>query len=346
MPQLEETYGVRISSSTETLECGVIEEMDIILLAGLGLAFYVAWGMGSTDGTMAPLAGSGFVSVNMAALLGSIMTFLGALFMGERVEKTIGKNLLVGIVTETDILIIVFSIATWLMVASYWRWPISATHSSIGASIGLGVIKWGVGGVAWENMSGVVVAWIASPLIGFIGAAVFTKVLKRFLRSRVTGLRQQMKMARISAFFLLFWVSLSSFSGGANDVANATAFLSALPEYNSFLVRAFAGIGMIVGLLILGRKVIRSVGLNLVELNPITGLAMQISVALTMFAGTWIGLPLSGTHVLVGAVTGLGLAEGVWINTKGLKEILYTWVATFLGAASVSIATYLILASL
>lgn len=320
--------------------------MEIILLAGLAIAFYVAWGIGSNDETMAPLAGSGFASVNVTALLGGIMAFFGAVLFGERVEETIGKKLLIGTPTYVDVLIIVFSIATWLTIASYRGWPISTTHSSVGASIGLGLIKWGTSGIAWNNLSGVVIAWIASPLVGFIGAILLAKILRRIIRSHVTGLRQQMRIARISAFFLVFWVSLTSFSRGANDVANATAFLSAMPQYDPLLVRTLGGIGMAIGLLILGRKVIRSVGLNLVKLNPVTGLATQISVALIMFIGTWAGLPLSGTHVLVGAITGLGLAEGIWINIKGLKEILYTWVATFIGAAGISVATYLIVTML
>jgi len=105
------------------------------------MAIYIAFSTGANDETMAPLARSGFVKVGMAALLGGIMAFFGAVFLGYKVEETIGKKLLVGTVTTTDAVIIVFSIATWLTVASYWGWPISTTHSSVGAAVGLGLMK-------------------------------------------------------------------------------------------------------------------------------------------------------------------------------------------------------------
>lgn len=318
-------------------------QMDVNLLAGFGMALYVAWGIGSNDATMATLAGSGFLNLKSTALLGGVMAFLGAVLLGQRVEATIGKNLLLGSITVIDVLIILFSTATWSTIASYRGWPISTTHSAVGAVMGLGLIKLGLDGIAWETLSGIAMAWAVSPLIGLIGALVLSKLLKWILRRRVHGLRQQMEISRISAFLLLFWASLTSFSRGANDVANVTAFLSNLPQYDPLLVRAIGGVGMTLGLVVLGRKVIRSVGSDLVELNPVTALAPQISVALTMFIGTWFGLPLSGTHILVGAIIGLGLAEGIWMNIKGITKILYIWVATFTGAAGITVAIYLII---
>ncbi len=64
-----------------------------------------------------------------------------------------------------------------------------------------------------------------------------------------------------------------------------------------------------------------------------------------MLVGTYFGIPLSGTHVLVGAVVGLGLSKGIWVNVKGVKEITYTWIATFLGAATISGAGYLLVST-
>ncbi|MCD6469424.1 inorganic phosphate transporter [Candidatus Bathyarchaeota archaeon] len=320
--------------------------MNLVLLISFGMTLYIAFSIGANDETMAPLAGSRFIRVSAAALLGSLMAFLGAVFLGYKVEETIGKKLLVGPITATDVLIIVFSIATWLTIASWWGWPVSTTHSVVGAAIGLGLMKRGVGGIAWGNMGRIIGAWVASPLIGLLSTLILDKVIKRLLYRQINGLRQQMELSRKAAFLLLAWTSLTAFSRGANDIGNATAFLSAAVSQDPLLIRIIVGIGWIFGLTILGRRVIKSVGLNLVNLDPMTALVAQISVALTMFIGTLMGLPLSGTHVLVGAITGLGLAEGTWINIKGLKEIFYTWIATFITAAGISAATYFILAAL
>lgn len=320
--------------------------METILLASFGMAIYIAFSIGANDETMAPLAGSGFVKVGTAALLGGLMAFFGAVFLGYKVEETIGRKLLVGTVTTTDAIIIVFSIATWLTVASYRGWPISTTHSAVGAAMGLGLIKWGIGGIAWERISGVVGAWVASPLIGLLVTMMLAKAMKRVLHAHMTGLRQRMRLSREAAFFLLGWVSFSAFSRGANDIGNATAFISIMPGQDPLLVRLVVGVGITFGLLILGRRIIRSVGLNLVKLSPMSALVAQISIASIMFIATLLGFPISGTHVLVGAVTGLGLAEGTWINVKALKEMLYMWVATFVAASGISAATYVIVTSL
>jgi PiT family inorganic phosphate transporter len=320
--------------------------MDTGALVSLAVAFYVAWSIGANDEAVAPLAGSGALSLNLAVVLGGVAALLGAVLMGQNVEKTLGKGLLLGSITETEALLVLLAVATWLTAASYLGWPVSTTHSSVGAIIGLGVTKWGIRGVRWGTIGTVAVSWVASPFIGFIGAALLYRLIRRLLRGRVKGLLEQMRLARRSALFLTFWVLLTSFSRGANDVANATAILGSVTGLSPVLVRGFAGTSMMLGLVIIGRKVIQSVGVDLVKLDPISALASQIAVALTMFVGTYLGLPLSGTHILVGALVGLGVSKGVWVNVKGVKEITYMWVATFVGAAAISAAGYLVLAAL
>ncbi len=313
-------------------------ESDVIV--ALFTAVYVAWSIGANDETVAPLAGSGILSVTSAVILGGVTAFLGAVFLGEKVEATIGESLLKGALTSQEAIIVLLSIATLLTFASYYGWPISTTHSTVGAVIGLGVSKGGLNGVSWGTISGVAVGWVASPLIGFIGSVILNRMLKWVLRRRVKGLKQQMRVSRFSAVFLLFWVALTSFARGANDVGNATALLSGLPLFTPFLIRVLTGLGMSVGLIVIGRRVIQSVGTGLVKLDPITALSAQIAVASIMFTGTLLGLPLSGTHILVGAVVGLGVSEGTWINVKSVKAITYMWVGTFIGSAALAATAY------
>lgn len=315
-------------------------EAGLALLASFGMAIYVAFSIGANDESMAPLAGSGFIKVGTAALLGGVMASLGAVLLGHRVEETIGRAILTEPIMAVDTFIIVFSMATWMTLASYRGWPISSTHSAVGAAVGLGLARWGLSGVAWSSIGVIVGAWFLSPLAGLTGSMLLVKAMKRALRSRVKGLREQVKAMRLTALLLLLWISLSAFSRGANDIGNASAFLTVMLQQDSLYVRLICSLGMLTGLLLLGRRVIKSVGLNLVKLNPLTALAVQVTVALIMLTATVFGIPLSGTHVLVGAVTGLGLSERSWINVKGLKEIVYTWAATFLASAGISVAVY------
>ncbi|RLE64796.1 MAG: hypothetical protein DRJ38_04885 [Thermoprotei archaeon] len=310
--------------------------MPFLLLMSFILAFYVAWSVGANDETMAVLAGSGFTSILVACLIGAFMDFLGAVLLGYKVEETMGEKLLTYKIDLMDTLVIVAAVATWLVVASYRGWPVSTTHSAVGAAIGLGMYKWGISGVRWESLLNVVAGWVISPIMGFIGAYLTCKLFDLFLAKSINGFDKSLKIAKLSSLTLLAWASYTSFFRGANDIANATAFLSAVYE-NPFMVRLISGLGMALGLVMLGRRVVKSVGVELVELTPVMGLAIQISVALTVSIGTLLGLPLSGTHILVMAVAGIGVAKKIWINVKGLKEILATWIITFPGAAVLAV---------
>ncbi|MGD2200755.1 MAG: inorganic phosphate transporter [Candidatus Bathyarchaeota archaeon] len=312
----------------------------------LFIACYVAWSIGANDETVAPLAGSGAFSLRTAVVLGGVSAMLGALLIGQRVETTLGEGILSFTVTETETMVILFSLASWLTVNSYFGWPISTTHSSVGAIIGLAIAKGGTQSVRWSTLGYITISWAVSPLIGFVGSIFIHRVTRLILRPRVKGLIAQMKLARRSTSFLAFWVLLTSFSRGANDIANATAILGDVAGLNPLVLRGLVAVGMALGLIVVGRKVIRAVGVDLVKLDPISALSSQIAVALTMLIGTYLGIPLSGTHILVGAVVGLGVSKGIWVNLKGVREITYTWLATFVGAAALSGAAYMVVSSL
>ncbi|HDI74550.1 MAG TPA: inorganic phosphate transporter [Thermoprotei archaeon] len=302
--------------------------MEPLLLASFLVAFYIAWSIGANDETMATLAGSGMVSVALAALIGAIMDFLGAVFMGYMVEETIGRGLIVREVGIADTFIILLAVATWLVVASYRGWPISTTHSTVGAAIGLGIYKYGFTGVQWSSLLKVIASWILSPLTGLLGAIAVYYVSRKVYLRKIRGLKSLLKVSKYSTLLLAVWTSYTAFFRGANDIANATGFLSYVSG-SPLLTRLICGAGLALGLLILGRRVIKSVGVQLVELDPFTALCAQVSVAVTMCVGTLLALPLSGTHVLVSAVLGIGVAKKTWINIRGVEEIVATWVLTF-----------------
>ncbi len=303
-------------------------EFGIVFLIDFGIAISVALGIGAGNESMAPLAGSGITTVKTATLLGALLAFLGAVILGYRVEGTIGKGLLTNEIAAVDVLVMMFSMATWSILASYRGWPVSITHSSIGAAIGLGLTKWGVNSVNWILLTSMTVTWVLSPLIALFGAIIVLKVTRYYLRRYMVGLARQMRVARLLSVPLLIWSGIFAFSVGANDIGKATAFLSVVYG-NSLLVRVVVGVGLLLGSIILGKRVTRSIGLKLAKLDPITALSAETTTALIMLFGTVLGLPLSGTHILVGAVIGVASAKGVWMDIRGLKQIVFTWLATY-----------------
>ncbi|MEM2050689.1 MAG: inorganic phosphate transporter [Thermoproteota archaeon] len=311
------------------------------LLIVFGIAVYVAWSMGANNESMSIFAGSGFTSATVAAILGATMVFTGSLILGHLVETTIAKGLMFLEITPIDAFTIMLSAAIWLTVATCLGWPVSSTHSVVGAAIGLGLMKSGLSIINWENLATIIVAWVFSPLIGLFCAMLMVRLLRHVWHRRVLGLRDLVKTTSKSAVLLLFCSCFTTFFRGANDVPNATAFLSTVYR-DPLIVRFIGGTGMALGLMILGRRVIRSVGFNLTKLDPMAALSAQASVMLVLITGTLLGIPLSATHILIGAITGVGLTRRVWVNIGKIREIIYAWTATFLVTMLICTIIYLL----
>jgi phosphate/sulfate permease len=129
-------------------------------------------------------------------------------------------------------------------------------------------------------------------------------------------------------------------SRGGNDVANAVAPLLSLEEFQMTIDLGFitvstvlipllvGGVGMALGLIVIGRKVVKTLANEVVSLSPSSALSASISVFVVMFVGTLWGFPLSGTHVLVAALIAVGWVANKPIQMKQVKEILISWIIT------------------
>jgi PiT family inorganic phosphate transporter len=320
-----------------------VELLAELMFFELMLALYVAFAIGTGDESVAPLAGSGYVSLNGAVVIGGVAAFLGAVLLGYRVETTIGVDLLVVRVTYSDVAVILVSMASWVTLGSIFGLPISSTQSVVGAAVGLSLIESGLGSIDFGTLGVILVGWIVFPLLSLVGSFSLYRASVALLGKLAPGLRRRVKVLRASSVLLLFWVVLTSFSGGANNIAGATAFLRFTPDLDLTTLRPVTAVAMAVGLIVLGRRVLRTVGAGLVELNPVSALTVQVSVALTVLGGVLSRVPLSVTQVMVGAIVGLGLAGGVYVDYKKLETILFAWVLSFVVPAMVAVSSYLIL---
>ncbi len=149
-----------------------------------------------------------------------------------------------------------------------------------------------------------------------------------------------------------------AFSHGANDVANATGPMAAvlgvlkdgyIAEKTTVMkpVLFLGGIGIVIGLATWGYKVIETIGHNITEITPSRGFSAEFGAATTVLVCSKLGMPISTTHTLVGAVMGIGLARGlVAINMKTVKNIIYSWILTIPAAAFFTVIIFYILKAL
>jgi len=319
----------------------------------------LAFGIGANDETMATLVGSRAVKIKIAIILGGILVFIGVLLLSASVGKTIGKNLLGPEVeyTVSMMLAILISTTIWLIVASKTGAPISTTHSVVGSVFGIAIV-WAIkfnqsfiSALNWEKMGSVVLGWIISPILGYIAAFIFEYATKKFIHSRKLGLDTLEDTEKWFVYMLIASVCWTQISRGGNDSANALGIMYGLIESGSiaqenttliFSLVAITGLMLTLGLVIVGRNVIKNVGNNLIEMRPSDAFSIQISTSIVIFIATILGLPVSGSHILIFAVLGAGRVKGEKPDKKTFRKMVVSWVITFPVAAALSALCYII----
>ena len=315
--------------------------MDIVLLMLFILAFLVAYGIGARDETMSLIAGSGILGVGASVFVGAIIDFLGTLYASREVEKTLGSELLYGIEGVYEVFAILAAMCIWLLIASFKGLPISTTHSAVGAVIGVELAL--LGYVNTEALIKVLEGMVFSPVLGLILSYLFFKAFKKLFFEKKRGIIYDIRLSATSSYLLFILTLIAAFYRSGNDAANATAFLIKVTP-NALYSRIIVALGISLGLLTLGKRIVRNVGSQLVVLDPPSALSIQISTSITLGLCTILGLPISGTHVLIMSFLGMTLARRTWVNLRSLRDITLAWVITLpLSALLSACITHLLL---
>ncbi len=396
-----------------------MEPMTIVVALAAIAGLYMAWNIGANDvaNAMGTSVGSGALTLRGAIIVAAVFEFSGAMLVGGTVTKTIRKGIVDVAAFGGDPMVIavgmtccLLAAALWLNIATYSGWPVSTTHSIVGAVVGFGLIAGGLDAVNWTVMAKIVASWVVSPLMGgFLGylGFVFIKrrilnvdrpllalrgwgpimvfpifailalsvlfkglkplkldlslgpalgiavivgltasiiaapVLRRFAREAATKSKDE-RTYRAERVFLVLQVLTAcfvAFAHGSNDVANAVGPMAAVFGAASGEVGAkvavphrvllIGAVGIVIGLATYGYKIMATVGRRITELTPSRGFAAEFGAATTIVLASKLGLPVSTTHTLVGAVIGVGFARGIGaINTKVVTGIIASWFIT------------------
>ena len=412
----------------------ILEYGSFFLITGCVFGFFMAWGIGANDvaNAMGTSVGARALTLFQAILVACIFEFAGAYLAGGEVTSTIRKgiidpNILSG---SPDLLIYgmlssLLAAGLWLLIASYYGWPVSTTHSIVGAIVGFAAVGISINAVEWNKVTTIASSWLVSPLlagtisflifksvqilildtddpfakakkyvpgymflVGFVIAMVtFLKGLKHvgfdlsfqqsiifstafgiviallgiaFLR-RVENVSKQRGdvvfdgVERVFAVLMVFTACAMAFAHGSNDVANAVGPLAAVASIVQsggeiaaasvlpWWILLLGGSGIVAGLIMLGYRVIETVGKNITELTPSRGFAAELAAATTVVLASGTGLPISTTHTLVGAVLGVGLARGISaVNAGVVGRILLSWIITLPVGAGLSIIIFFV----
>ncbi len=316
-----------------------------IVIIFLIISIIISFGIGANDETMATLYGAKTLTMKELLILATIFAIFGALLLGNAVSETVGKDLLVFEVSNAIVLTILISTAIWLILSSALGLPISTTHATIGSIIGVGVLLGGGLGVNWLTILEMSLWWLLSPLIGYGITFVTYKLIHKFIINKLSGFRSYEKTEKYFSYILLGVICWTAFSRAGNDCSNAVGIVVGIGiGIDTNLLLLFTGLSLATGIIILGRGVIKNVG-TITELHPSTAFASEIPIAIILFFGTLLGIPLSGSHMLVASLIGLAKARRA-PTKKGLWKIVMIWLLTFPMAAFLSIALYFPISSL
>ena len=392
----------------------------IMIVLAMIFGLYMTWGVGANDlaNAMGTSVGAGAVSVKQAIGIAIIFEFAGAVLAGGHVTQTIRKGIIdpTAIIQQPQILVYgmlaaLLAAAIWLMIASAKGWPVSTTHSIVGALVGFAVVGIGPDAVNWGEIAKIIASWVVSPiiggtlsfllvistrklifdtdnplknakkyapayifLVGFIislvtlfkglkhlhielsGAQSFEVAICIGLLTAATGWTLIRKVAedpdadrefhfasveKVFAPMMLFTACSMAFAHGSNDVANGIGPLAAVVSIvhsggevmqkstMPIWILLLGGVGIVLGLVTLGYRVMLTVGTKITELTPSRGFCAELAAASTVVLASRTGLPVSTTHILVGAVLGVGLARGIGaLDLRVVMNIIISWLVT------------------
>ena len=232
------------------------EIVYIVLAAIFGI--FMAWGIGANDvaNAMATSVGSKALTIKQAILVAAVFEFLGAVLAGGAVTDTVRKGIVdTDLLTDTPNLLIygmlsaLLAAGTWLLVASRNGWPVSTTHSIVGAIVGFAAVGIGVDAVQWGGVGKIVMSWVASPLTAGVIAFLIYLSVQRLILSHEDPLQRAKRYVPVYMFFAAFTITLVTILKGLKHIGLE---ISLRDSY--LLATAIA-----IGIAILGSLVIRRI---------------------------------------------------------------------------------------
>lgn len=412
-----------------------MDHAQLFLILAAAFGFFMAWGIGANDvaNAMGTSVGSKALTFKQAMIVAAVFEASGSLLAGGQVTDTIRKHIIDVSVFHGSPEVLIYGMLAallaagmWLLIASYFGWPVSTTHSIVGAIIGFALVVLGPQYIYWGEVFNITMSWVITPLISGVTAYLIFKSIQRLIFSAenpvqnarnylpiyifgaamvvslitfTTGLKHlhvkltllgdigasftvsflimlvgfyllrrlpirpsqdlstnYAQVEKIFGILMIFTACSMAFAHGSNDVANAIGPLAAIVSIVEsagkigststipFWVMLIGAGGIVLGLATYGYRVIRTIGTQITELTPSRGFSAELATATTVVVASGLGLPISTTQTLVGAVLGVGFARGIAaLNLGVIRNIFLSWIITLPAGAGLAIIFYYLL---
>ena len=288
---------------------------------------FLGWSLGANDAAniFGTAVGTKVVKYWTAVILIAIFLIAGALIDGHAgINKLSGYSYNGGITTPALACMVMLAAAITVTLMTILKMPVSATQAVMGAIIGGGVLAGKADFGATTEFFG---AWFATPIGAMIIGFCLLKLFELFLEKRIKNLVVYDWVVKIGYYAAGIF---GAYSLGANNVANVTSiFAGKLNMITADQAVLIGGISIALGVLTFSKPVMSTVGGDLVPLTAIAGFISVLAASSVVYIYALIGIPVSTSQAIVGAVVGIGLTKGInTINKKILRNILFAWFGT------------------
>jgi len=298
----------------------------------------VGWNIGANDtaNCIGTSMGCGLLSFKRAVILVAVFTLLGAMLQGQHVMNTIGKGIVREDLNYTAIIVALLCSGFFVTLATFYKIPTSTSQAVVGGVFGIGLA---VGAdINYSKFIIIAESWLICPVLVMALAFVLSHLLNYIIRKvAFSSLLIQNAigwMAILSACYV-------AYSMGANNAGNAVGPIANLGIIHPSLLLLIGGIAIAVGAITYGKKVAQTVGKGITPLDIPAAFVAQFSSAFGLHLFSVLGIPVSTSSAIVGAVVGVGLVKGAKaISKKTVITILLGWILTPCSAAVSSFVLY------
>jgi PiT family inorganic phosphate transporter len=318
-------------------------------IIAVALVFDLINGLHDAANSIATIVSTRVLPPKLAVAWAALFNFIAFLFFGLNVAKTIGTGIVdPAVMDPMVVLAALIGAISWSLFTWWLGFPSSSSHALIGGIAGAGVAKAGFGAIVASGFIKTSSAIVLSPMAGMILALSIvigaTWTLRKASPHAVD--RRFRRLQLLSA-------SLYSLGHGGNDAQKTMGIIAVLLYSQGLLGPSFhvplwvvlaSQLAMGLGTLFGGWRIVRTMGSKITDLKPFQGFCAETAGAISLFGATWLGIPVSTTHTITGAIVGVGMAKRASAVRWGLaSKIVWAWIFTIPAAAAISFAVFSIL---
>lgn len=310
----------------------------VIVIILIALAFDFTNGLHDAANSIATIVSTRVLTPRQAVIWAAFFNFVAFLIFGTAVATTIGKGMIdISIVTPRLIFAALIGAICWNLFTWYLGLPTSSSHALIGGYAGAAIIKAGFKAIIISGWTKTLIFLVLAPVIGLVLGLIFIVIVTWIVRKK-----HPVSINKWSRRLQLFSAALYSLGHGGNDAQKTMGIITSLifavgliktfhvPLWVVLICHAAIALGTLSG----GWRIVKTMGQKITKLRPIDGFCAETASAISIFTATHLGVPVSTTHVITGAISGVGSSRGIHAVRWGVTlKIVWAWLLTIPGAA-------------